>query len=429
MTTDIPSRALMSVGDVIDGRYKIVKLLGEGSFGHVYKISEGLDKIWALKMLRLWDVPSDIRKPLIDRFEMEFKTGQIESDYLVHSVGYGMFKGNPYIVMEYCPGGDLNSIMNSNNVNLFKVASDVLHGLFALHSNGKVHRDLKPENVLIKSNGIAALTDFGISGDRNKRMTERNIFGRPCQIFGTYAYMPPEQVSRTRGVATVLPTTDIFSFGVMMYQLITGELPFGPLETQNDLVLYQKRGKTGDWNKDLLAKSPYGEQWEKIISGCLCPDLKDRFQNVKEVLKLFPDQYAEISEGVPVSSNIALKSTAPENPQQHVLRVMHGNNYGIEFYLPVINKQSNRRIIKLGRDSINDFVINSLYASRAHCTLEADVDSGLWRIRDGQWNNQEYTWIKSSNGTYVNSQEVSSVGFWLETGDIITIGDDTIRFE
>ena len=428
MTTDIPSRALMSVGDVIDDRYKIERLLGEGSFGHVYKVNEG-ENNWALKMLRLWDVPSDIRKPLIERFDMEFKTGQIESDYLVHSVAYGIFKGNPYIVMEYCPGGDLNSIMNNKDANMFKVASDVLHGLFALHSNGKVHRDLKPENVLFKSNGIAALTDFGISGDGNKRMTERNIFGRPCQIFGTYAYMPPEQVSRTRGVATVLPTTDIFSFGVMMYQLITGSLPFGPLETQNDLVLYQKRGKTGDWNREQLRKVHDGEKWERIISGCLCPDLKDRFQNVKEVIKLFPDQYTEISEQVPVSSNIASRATSPDNPQEHVLRVMHGSNYGMEFFLPVISGRVNKRIIKLGRDSVNDFVINSAYASRLHCTLEADVEAGLWRIRDGQWNNQDYAWNKSSNGTFVNSREVSDSGFWLESGDIITIGDDTLRFE
>ena len=74
-------------------------------------------------------------------------------------------------------------------------------------------------------------------------MTERNIFGKPYQIFGTYAYMPPEQVNR--GKSTVLPTTDIFSFGVVMYQLITGVLPFGKLDDQNDLVRYQKRGAAG----------------------------------------------------------------------------------------------------------------------------------------------------------------------------------------
>ena len=123
-----------------------------------------------------------------------------------------------------------------------------------MHTRGKVHRDLKPENVLFKSNGIAALTDFGIAGDRNKRMTERNIFGKPNQIFGTYAYMPPEQVNRMRGEATVLPTTDIFSFGVLAFQLLTGSLPFGELSSHNELALYQKRGKNGDWNRQKLTQ-------------------------------------------------------------------------------------------------------------------------------------------------------------------------------
>lgn len=74
-------------------------------------------------------------------------------------------------------------------------------------------------------------------------MTERNIFGKPNQIFGTYAYMPPEQVNRARGEATVLPTTDIFSFGVLAFQLLTGSLPFGELTNHNELAMYQKRGK------------------------------------------------------------------------------------------------------------------------------------------------------------------------------------------
>ena len=128
--------------------------------------------------------------------------------------------------MEFCPGGDLNSLTQAETALISKARYEVLLGLYDLHINGKVHRDLKPENVLFKKDGTAALTDFGISGDRNRRMTERNVFGKPNQIFGTYAYMPPEQVNRSRGMATVLPTTDIFSFGVVLYQLVL----FRPLQ-------------------------------------------------------------------------------------------------------------------------------------------------------------------------------------------------------
>ena len=81
-------------------------------------------------------------------------------------------------------------------------------------------------------------------------MTERNIFGKPNQIFGTYAYMPPEQVNRMRGEATVLPTTDsFFHFGVLALSIIDWQFdPLAKLSSHNELALYQKRGKNGDWN-------------------------------------------------------------------------------------------------------------------------------------------------------------------------------------
>ena len=195
--------------------------------------------------------------------------------------------GQRFILMEYCPGGDLTSVIGRTDANLSKYACEILQGLHALHKNGKVHRDLKPENVLIKADDTVALTDFGISGDRNKRMTERNILGKPQQIFGTYAYMPPEQVNPHRD-ATVLPTTDIFSFGVMMYQLITGNLPFGTLRDENELVLYLKAGKEGKWNRSALRMSAYGTMFLPVIEGCLVPDFKQRLQSVDDVLALLP---------------------------------------------------------------------------------------------------------------------------------------------
>ena len=248
------------IGDRIDHQFQVQKILGEGSFGKVYAVTDPNGELYALKLLKLWEVPSEIRASLMARFDMEFETGRIDSNYLVHSIAHGAVSGNPYIVMEYCPNGDLLSVMAQQYVDLSKVATHVLYGLKALHSCGKVHRDLKPENVLVKKNGDYALTDFGISGDRNKRMTERNILGKPKQIFGTYAYMPPEQLN-PRKDATVLPTTDIFSFGVMMYQLITNCLPFGQLVLERDLVSYLRRGKNGDWDKDSLLSAPSGKEW------------------------------------------------------------------------------------------------------------------------------------------------------------------------
>lgn len=423
----VPERHLCEIGEIVNSRYKIVSELGEGSFGHVYKVTDFQGTTYALKLLHLWDIPSDLRQPLIDRFEMEYRTGRIQSDYLVHSLDIGYLAGNPYIVMEFCGGGDLCKKLGDDGAQTAKYAMDVLRGLNDLHVNGKVHRDLKPENVLIKANGIAALTDFGIAGDRNKRMTERNIFGRPYQVFGTYAYMPPEQVNRARGGSTVLPTTDIFSFGVMLYQLITGKLPFGKLEDQNDLVWYQKKGKAGDWDRATLYQKPRGRQWEAVINGCLQPDYKMRLQNVNAVMNLIPNFG-------PMPQQQAYPQ--PQKPVSQVrgycLKILQGVEHGKVYDLTQIVRQSKRFLLTVGRGEDNSIQLveyQSFYTSRNHFTIEVNPNLLTYIIRDGQWNMEDRAWRMSSNGTYVNSAEVSHTGRELRPGDIITVGEITMRFD
>ena len=411
-----------NVGEYINNRYRVSQTLGEGSFGKVYRVTDSASKDYALKLLRLWEVPPEIRKPLMERFEMEFKTGQIDCDYLVRSLDYGTVGGNPYIVMEYCSGGDLTPYLGSGSSKIPLICQQILIGLHALHTRGKVHRDLKPENVLFKSNGIAALTDFGIAGDRNKRMTERNIFGKPNQIFGTYAYMPPEQVNRMRGEATVLPTTDIFSFGVLAFQLLTGSLPFGELSSHNELALYQKRGKNGDWNRQKLTQLKHREQWQQLFAGCLNPDFKKRFQSVQEVLEHLP----AISQ-VPMERGYC----PPQTVNGFCIRIMQGEEYGKIYQLSELIKYGNR-ILTIGRERDNLLHITeqqSAYISRHHCTIETNPATDKWIIRDGQWQKELKLWQESSNGTYVNSTQVTKQGHIRKIGDIISIGDVKMRFE
>lgn len=425
MAYQVVERCELNIGERVGNRYVVEKVLGEGSFGKVYRVKDTDGTIYALKLLHLWDVTPDIRQPLIERFEMEFETGQIDCEYLVQSVDYGKVGGNPYIVMEFCPGGDLTPFIGQNTHKTAEICQQILMGLRTLHLNGKVHRDLKPENVLFKANGVAALTDFGIAGDRNHRMTERNILGRPQQVFGTYAYMPPEQVNRQRGGVTVLPTTDIFSFGVMAFQLLTGKLPFGELTNHNELVNYQKRGKNGDWSRHLLNGIENSNQWMQLLEGCLQANLKKRIQSVDDILRLLPD----------VSHPSVFKPTPPvdtknRNEAGTCLRVMQGEQYGTIYNLSDM-LASGKRIITLGREVGNLIALKddmSYYMSRYHCCIEAHSSSG-WILRDGQWNVQKKQWMESSNGTYVNSKQVSQLGHILETGDIISIGDIKIRFE
>lgn len=425
----IPNRIDFNEGDMIQGRYCVESVLGEGTFGKVYRVNDHNNSKYALKILRLWEVPSDIRQSLMNRFEMEFKTGCIASRNLVHALNYGFIAGNPYIVMEYCSGGDLSRHMGDSRIDILRVANDILEGLDALHKSGKVHRDLKPENVLLKDDGTAALTDFGICGDRNKRMTERNIFGKPYQTFGTYAYMPPEQVNRMRGESTVLPTTDIFSFGVLVYQLITGLLPFGPLNNQNDLVKYQKRGKVGDWDKDVLRIARDGKKWEALIDGCLQKDYKHRLKSVAEVKSLLPTN--KLGYKI-ISASAKRKDLDRDNLSEDLLmRIMQGEEHGKVYDLQHMMEQCQRRMLTAGREESNNIQFkdyDDLYTSRYHFTIERN-SINQWIIRDGQWSSKFSKWLNSSNGTYVNSTEVTMQGMVLRRGDIITAGGIKLRLE
>lgn len=426
----IVERCDLQPGESIEGRYVVNKVLGEGSFGKVYMVTDNSGREYAFKLLRLFDVPPDIRKPLIERFEMEFKTGQIQSDNLVQSIDYGMIMGNPYIVMEFCPGGDMTGLLGNCGDRAVPICQQILMGLNALHINGKVHRDLKPENVLFKANGQAALTDFGISGDRNHRMTQRNIFGKPNQIFGTYAYMPPEQANRARGDATVLPTTDIFSFGVLAYQLLTGVLPFGKLESHNDLANYQIHVKNGEWDSGRLYSIPNGQQWIQVISACLEKDFKKRLQTVGDVMRLLPPAPVTVSHPTPQPRPVLNTYQPKQETHGYQLNVVAGEDYGMKFDLTRLAKGQRRMTV--GREEDNVIQLQSeidCFVSRHHCTLLYNDEDNEWIIKNGQWDKNSQQWIPSTNGTFVNSSEVGPGGFYIYPGDIITVGEVKMRFE
>lgn len=404
-------------GDLIDGRYRVESKLGTGSFGNVYKVRDVDNRIYALKLLRLWDVPAEIHEELVNRFNMEYKVSRTNSDYFVHSYESSQINGNPYFTMEYCPGGNLAQLGEKALENLTKIAHDILRGLHDLHSSGLVHRDLKPENVMIKENGIAALTDFGIVGDKKGRMTSKNWRGRPKQVFGTYLYMSPEQADREGGGVTYLPTADIFSFGVMMYEIITqGSFPFGELNKQEDLLPYQTNAKKGIWNYKLLRTSSIGVQWEKVIRKCLMADYRLRYHSVKEIISDIPGMNWSIG--------------ANSGDVKRIVITL-GADMGKEFILSDL-LQNGKRMIRLGRDSENDVVLKeslTSYVSRYHFTLETDKDGISWYIRDGQWHMDQRQWMPSTNGTYLGPTMLGTERTKLNVGDVITVGDIKILIE
>ena len=419
-------RCHFDIGDVLDNQYIIEEELGEGACGKVFKVIDDAGHAYALKLMKLWEISPDVRQQFVARFDMEYETGRIGSHYIVHAVNHGIVKGNPYLVMEYITNRDLKKWMKRMKPDWIRIGKETLYGLKDLHSCGKVHRDLKPSNVLIRGDGTVALTDFGISGDRNKRLTEQNTQGVPQQIIGSYPYMPPEQLE-PQAEATVLPTTDIFSFGVMMFELITGQLPFGVIENMSDLERYKRNVLEEKWDKKKIVESEFAP----VIAGCLKADYKKRLQSADEVLKRMPhgDRETSYISGLPP---VQMKAQ-----NGYLLRIMQGEEYGKTYQLNALLHNGNR-LITVGRQEAvvhNAIPIKesrSNYISRQHCTLEMELDTGEWFIRDGQWTGnrtETNNWKHSRNGTFVNSSEVTYEGMVLHPGDIISIGDVKLRVE
>lgn len=426
----IAYRLNIQEGNLIDNKYRVVKPVGSGSYGDVFLVKNQEDKTFALKVLRLWDVPGDVRDTLVERFKRGYQAAKIPCEQLIHTIDFGTLSGNPYFVMEYCPNGDLSSLIGKDKSNLPKLIRDVLLGLHALHSEGKVHRDLKPENVLIRSNGIAALTDLDVIADRNSQssLSEKNVFGRPKQVFGSPLYMSPEMSDRKRGGVTYLPTVDIWSLGVMLYELVTdGAFPFADIRPDSDIRVlpkYQENAKEGNWNRQLLRNCLHGRKWEHVIDGCLKPNYQERFQSAVDILCELEPMLGE--EAVQIAIDRDSRTTALKR-----LIVTQGENLGKVYYLKSL-LEGRGRMIKIGRVESNDIVLpetEDTYISRHHFTLELSSNGAFWTIKDGQWSREDKQWRPSTNGTYLNATPVTIQGLRVFTGDIITAGEYKFKVE
>jgi serine/threonine protein kinase len=393
------------------GDYHLDKVLGEGRFGIVYKGYHIESKaIVAIKFLKVWSVPDHAKSNLIRRFELEYETGKIESPYLIKTFDINQIEEIPYFIMEYCSGGNLERKIEAgiSKEEGIEISIKILKGLNDLHQHGKIHRDLKPENILFDDNGVPKLTDFGISGHINIQLTVVNNEDRPEQIFGSFAYMAPEQLSPLKRKNTLLPTIDIFSFGVICYEMLHHKLPFGPWAVQDDIDPYIKRasrGETDDIDKTI------NNTWQYVIQGCLNPARDQRFQNVEEVLNVIEPKTSIVKKEV--------KSTFS-------LQILDGEDYGRQYFVQIKNMAT------LGRE--NEFIHNDIaltetitnFISRAHATLEC-IHNEVF-LRDGQWDDTLKHWKHSKNGTYINGTLVSVyTGQKLFIDDVITVGNTSIK--
>ena len=213
--------AKYQLGDLIDNQYRVIDYLGEGAQSYVYLVSDAKRPLakWALKQLRLDDLPSDEQNAAMEMFAREKNIlKQLHHQALPKLIDYGTPTGEaPYIVMEYVVGKPLDEVLDKRSVPLrieeaLPIALQLTHLLHALHSQNPpiIYRDLKPSNLILSTSGMIRLIDFGIARFRNSDSL------KDTQELGTPGYCAPEQY---RGHSSV--QSDLYSLGVTLYYMLT----------------------------------------------------------------------------------------------------------------------------------------------------------------------------------------------------------------
>jgi serine/threonine-protein kinase len=207
-------------GQKINDRYQIIKTIGEGGMANVYLAYDTiLDRNVAVKVLR-GDLATD--EKFVRRFQREaLSASSLSHPNIVEVYDVGEDNGSYYIVMEYIEGKQLKQMLKKRGKltlnEVVDIMSQVTDGMSAAHDSYIIHRDIKPQNIMILENGLIKITDFGIAMALNStQLTQTN------SVMGSVHYLPPEQASG-KG-ATI--QSDVYSMGILMYELLTGELPF-----------------------------------------------------------------------------------------------------------------------------------------------------------------------------------------------------------
>ncbi len=268
------SEGELQVGSVVAGRYVILKQLGEGGMGAVYKVRDReLDRIVAMKVIR----PALAKNAeVLNRFKQELIIArQVTHRNVSRIYDLAEADGVKFITMEYVEGCNLASLLRAKGKFGPKEAAGIIiqvcRALEAAHTEGVIHRDLKPQNIMVDEHDRVVVMDFGIA-----RSIEMGSVTQPGALLGTPSYMSPEQAKGEKLDAR----SDLFSLGIIFYQLLTGDLPYKadtPIET-----LYKRTIEPARPPIELAPEIP--KALNDIAVHCLEIEKEKRYASAEEIL-------------------------------------------------------------------------------------------------------------------------------------------------
>ncbi|MCP4868597.1 MAG: serine/threonine protein kinase [Proteobacteria bacterium] len=265
---DIPSDRI--------GAYTVIDQVGEGGMAKVYRVKGPGGRVHALKELR---PQREAVKEMQRRFKQEFDvTSKLSHRNIVSVRDFFAAQETLHLVMEWVDGMDLRDVLRFagtlDDGRVASVGAEVASGLAAAHAQQVLHRDLKPENVLLSKRGQVKVTDFGVARVMGTRLTATGI------IVGSPAYMSPEQLAGVSG-QKLSPASDIYSLGVMLYELGEGRDPLG-LRKHEDLLTVLKAKRDKRPKKMRRVEDP---ELAELILHCLEPEEEDRPSEMDKVAR------------------------------------------------------------------------------------------------------------------------------------------------
>ena len=255
------------------GKYEISGILGKGAMGTVYDARDPvIDRRVAIKTLTLPDAADTETQDELARFKREAQAaGRLTHPNIVGVFDYGETAKLAYIVMEFVDGPSLKSLLDKNErfptAEIVRIMEALLAGLQFSHERGVVHRDIKPANIMLTHAGQVKIADFGIARIESSSMTQAGT------IMGTPAYMSPEQFMGQ----TVDARTDIYSAGVVLYQMLTGERPF---EGSMTAIMHKVLNVAPPRPSELSVTSP--EPLDAIVARAMAKRPEQRFASATE---------------------------------------------------------------------------------------------------------------------------------------------------
>ncbi len=301
-----------NISDIILDLYEVKEILGEGAFGKVYKVyHRGWNSYLAVKTLHSHLVSDEEhKKAFIKECQGWVNLGlhpNIVSCYYVRELG-----GLPRIFLEYIDGGTLASVKKKKELKeILDYSIQCLDGLIFAHNKGLIHRDIKPLNCLLTAGGDLKITDFGIaSGLAGFDGTENSVIENPA---GTPAYMPPEQWNRGNSG----PWSDIYSFGIMLYELCCRKRPFD--EGHEPVVVLKARHLTIEPEDPRNINKNIPENLSTFILKCLAKKPEERYKNCEDAR----------SELVKIYESVASRPYSRKKPQEGRLLADGLNNRAV----------------------------------------------------------------------------------------------------